>query len=344
MKMKNKPLKFGVVGLGSIARHHIKSIAATGGCELIAVTSSSAEKRKNAQTEHGVRAFSTVEEMVQLPELDVVCICTPSGMHRDPCIVAAQAGKHVITEKPLEINLARAQEMIDACRQAEVTLSCIFQNRYIPEYQSLVESVAQGKLGKLVLGNAYVKWYRPPEYYASNPWRGTLTGDGGAALINQSIHSIDQLINVMGPVKSVMGKVATLTHAIEGEDVGTAILEFENGALGTIEGSTAIKAGFPERIEVHGEQGSIVLEAGKVIHHSTQDKQKFAVDKSAGTASASSDPTAVDVSLHIAQFQDIVSSITNGEEPTVNGEEAMKALRVITAIYESSKSGKVVYL
>lgn len=339
-----KTLNFGIVGYGSIAEHHIKSIQALEDCALLAVTSSNPEKRKQIVEKYQVQAFATVEEMVALEALDVVCICTPNGFHLEPCLAAAKAGKHIITEKPLEINVDRCQQMIDACEEAGVILSCIFQNRYIPGYQKVLELVKGGHLGQLILANAYVKWFRSPEYYANNGWRGTLKGDGGAALITQSIHYIDQLINLMGPVKSVIGKTKTLYHKIEGEDIGTAILEFENGAIGTIEGSTAIYAGFPEKLEVHGTEGSLVLEAGEIVEAKFKSDVALDLNQASGTTSASSNPNAVDVALHIEQFKHIVEAIRSNVQPEVNGHEAIKSIRVLNAIYESSKTKKEVTL
>ncbi|HEX7026954.1 MAG TPA: Gfo/Idh/MocA family oxidoreductase, partial [Gammaproteobacteria bacterium] len=209
---------------------------------------------------------------------------------------------------------------------------------------SLKDAVAKGQLVKLVLGNAYVKWYRPPEYYTANNWRGTLKGDGGAALINQSIHTIDLLLNVMGPVKSVLAKTRTLTHDIEGEDIGVAVLEFENGALGTIEGSTAIYAGFPERLEIHGNEGSVVMEAGKIVACKGKNEINLDIDDNRQYASGSSNPMAIGVSLHINQFKEITDAILDKRQPEVDGEEALKSVRVIEAIYESSRTGKEVLI
>jgi predicted dehydrogenase len=334
----SRKLNFGVIGLGNISRHHIGAIQALPDCQLIAIGSRSEEKRLAAQEQYGIQTFADFNEMVQLPELHVVCICTPSGQHLDACLAAARAGKHVITEKPLEITVERANRMIRVCRDAGVKLACIFQNRYSSDYRRVCDLVADGKLGKLVLGNAYIKWYRDDAYYSAADWRGTLQGDGGAALINQSIHTIDLLLNVMGPVKSVSGKIRTLTHAIEGEDIGTAIMEFENGALGTIEGSTSIFAGFPERLEIHGDAGSVVMEAGKIISLKTRhgDSHEIQAD---GSSSGSSNPMAIDLGLHIAQFQEITDAICNDREPEVNGEQALQSLRLIRAIYESSRAG-----
>ncbi|RMG20393.1 MAG: gfo/Idh/MocA family oxidoreductase, partial [Bacteroidetes bacterium] len=238
--MSEKKWRFAITGLGSIAHFHIRSIRELPNCELAAVCSSSEERAAAVGKQYGVPWYTRHEHMLDEQPIDVLCICTISGRHLEPALAAARKGVHVLTEKPIEISLSRADEMIRACEKAGLQLGCIFQNRFREAYQHMKAAVEQGKIGRLVLGNAYVKWYRDDAYYQSSSWRGTLWGDGGAALINQAIHTIDLLQHLMGPVRGVIGKTATLRHAIEGEDLGLAILSFENGALGTIEGSTAI--------------------------------------------------------------------------------------------------------
>jgi predicted dehydrogenase len=336
-------LGFGIVGLGNISGFHVAAIRATPGCRVVAVASSNSERRSQLAEELGAVAFEDYHEMLLVPELDVVCICTPSGHHLGPAVAAARAGKHVICEKPLEINVERAQRMIDACREAKVALCCMLQHRYAAPYRELCALAAGGNLGRLVLGNAYIKWYRPAAYYADSKWRGTLRGDGGAALINQGIHTIDLLLNVMGPVRSVRGRVSTLHHDIEGEDVAAAVLEFESGALGTIEGSTAIFAGFPERLEIHGDGGSAVLEADKLVELRTRSGSMPPSPSQAG-ASGASDPLGIGAELHRLQYAEIVEAIRAGRQPEVNGEVGLQALRVVRAIYESSRAGRDVLL
>ena len=229
--MQKNQLNYGVIGLGSIASHHIKSVLESEYCNLIAVSSRSKVKLIEAEANYGVTTFTDYNKMLQLKELDVVIICTPSGFHLEPTLAAAKEGKHVLVEKPIEITVARAQEMIEACKKANVQLGCVFQNRYNPNYLKIKEAVKKGVIGKTILANAYVKWNRDQAYYDATDWRGTFKGDGGAALINQSIHTIDLLLDVMGPVKWVFGKVKTVAHNIEGEDLGTAIIEFKSGGF-----------------------------------------------------------------------------------------------------------------
>lgn len=344
MAHTNKLLGFGVIGLGSIAGHHIKSIMGLDDCKLVAVSSRNKPKLEDAAQQYNVEAYSDYREMMENPGVDVVCICTPSGFHLEPALAAASAGKHVITEKPLEISVERGMKMVQACENAGVKLACIFQNRYSPDYQQLYAAIKNKGLGKLVLGNAYIKWFRDQQYYDATDWRGTLQGDGGAALINQSIHTIDLLLNVMGPVKSVFGKTKTLAHNIEGEDLGAAILEFENGALGTIEGGTAIYRGYPERLEIHGKEGNIILEGGKIIEWVSETDSRLPTTASDIGPSGAADPMAIDYKLHKNQIAEIVRNINEGVEPTVNGREGLKSLEVIEAIYQSAKSGKEIIL
>ncbi|MDH5604719.1 MAG: Gfo/Idh/MocA family oxidoreductase [Cyclobacteriaceae bacterium] len=332
----SSPFGVGIIGMGNIAGHHMKALHEIEQGRLVAVCSGSG--RNIPDDRYGVPGYSSVDEMLKHPGLDIVIICTPSGFHLEPALKAAAAGKHVIVEKPMEVTVERTEEMIAACQKAGVTLSCIFQNRFSSGYAQLKKAVDDGLLGKPVLGNAYIKWFRDEAYYNSADWRGTLKGDGGAALINQSIHTIDLLLNVMGPVKSVYGKVVTRTHDIEGEDLGVAILEFENGALGTIEGSTSIHEGFPEKLEIHGEEGSIILEGGKISHWNTRSTGKKSFEEKA-IPSGSSNPMNIDFQLHKKQLTAIIDAIREGRIPPVNTEEALLTVRVINAIYKASVGG-----
>ena len=258
-------MKFAIVGTGSIAGLHITALKDIPDAEVVALCSSSKERAASSEEKYGITAYADINKMFDEKNIDAIIICTASGNHLEPCQEAAKRGIHVLSEKPLEVTLGKAQQMIDVCEKNNVKLACIFQSRFKPDFRQLKQAVEDKQLGKLLLGNAYIKWYRPEEYYSSSPWRGTLQGDGGAALINQGIHTIDLLQNVMGPVKAVTAKVKTSVHNIEGEDLGVAMIEFENGALGVIEGSTAVYPGYPERLEICGEDGRVILEAGKII-------------------------------------------------------------------------------
>ncbi len=341
----HEQLGFGIIGIGNVSAIHARCIHQIEGCQLIAVCSRSEVKAKQAANEHNVPYYTNFVDLIKRDDIDVVSICTPSGMHLEPALAAARAGKHVIVEKPIEITLERADQMIDSCQRGNVKLAVIFQHRFDEAAQKLKMAVEQGQFGKLILGDAYVKWHRTQEYYDKGGWRGTLQWDGGGALINQSIHTIDLLQWIMGPVKSVYGKIGTFTHRIEGEDLGLAILTFENGAMGVIEGSTSIYPGFPERLEIHGEQGSVILEGGKIkswdIQGENSSKQVFETTlKKSGAA----DPMAIGVAGHLAQYLDFVNAIRENREPLVNGIEGRKALEIVLAIYKSSREGRLVQL
>jgi UDP-N-acetyl-2-amino-2-deoxyglucuronate dehydrogenase len=342
--MEHKTLGFGIIGTGAIAAHHAASTKELPNCALKAVCSSSAARAEEASVRFGVTAYSSVSELVAREDIDVVAICTESGNHLEPALAAAKAGKHVLIEKPLEVSLERADKLIAGCRSAGVKLGVIFQNRYKPGYIRLKEAVSQGRLGKLLLGNAYIKWYRDEAYYSSSSWKGTLKGDGGAAFINQGIHTIDLLLDIMQEVESVYAKVKTTVHTIEGEDLGVALLNFKSGAMGTIEGGTSLYPGYPERLEVFGEKGSIILEGGEIAHWNIKREESALTPRQSGKSSGSSDPMAVDYKLHMAQINDMVNAIIENREPLVNGETARKSLALILAIYQSSKENKLIQL
>jgi UDP-N-acetyl-2-amino-2-deoxyglucuronate dehydrogenase len=342
--MNKKVAGFGIIGTGAIASHHAKSLQALDKAQLIAVCSSSSSRAAEARERFGVEAYSNIADLLAREDIDIVCICTESGNHLESAMAAARAGKHVLIEKPLEVNLERADKLIAVCREAEVKLGCIFQNRFSPGYLQLKEAVRQGLLGKLIMGNAYIKWYRDEAYYGNSNWKGTLKGDGGAALINQGIHTIDLLLDIMQDVQSVYGQVRTMVHNIEGEDLGVAMLNFKNGAIGSIAGGTCLYPGYPERLEIFGENGSVILEGGKILHWNIKGGEGLGDKTSTDNKSGSSDPMAVDYKLHMAQIKDMVEAIQEGREPIVNGETARKSLELILAIYESAKENKVVEL
>ena len=266
--------------------------------------------------------------------------CLPSSYHGEYGIKAAVSGKHVVVEKPIDIRLTQARRLIEACRHYQVKLSVIFQNRFTPAAQKMRKAIDQGLLGKLILGDAYVKWYRSPDYYRSNAWRGTKSIDGGGALMMQAIHTIDLLQWLMGGVKSVTGFIKTSLHQIESEDLGVAAVEYRNGAVGVIEGSTAIHPGFKERIEIHGEKGSIILEGGNIKEWKVEGCNESDYVEEQKIVYGSTSSPAISHVNHKAQLQNIVAAIQNRGEPLVNGEEGLKSIQIVLGIYESSEKGQ----
>ncbi|AGA79336.1 putative dehydrogenase [Echinicola vietnamensis DSM 17526] len=338
-----QPIKFGIIGTGAIAQKHASAINELKSTELVAVCSSSPERAKRAEDQFQVKGYDNLEEFMAHPELEVVCICTASGQHMEPAVKAAEAGKHVLVEKPIEVSLERANTMIRVCKAHGVKLGVIFQNRFNEGYLLLKSAVMNGQLGQLLMGNAYVKWFRDREYYESSDWKGTIKGDGGGAFINQGIHTIDLLLDIMGEVSSVFGKVRTALYDIEGEDTGTALVTFENGALGNITAGTSLFPGYPERLEIYGTAGSVILEAGKIVAWNIKGQASKVPHSSQGSSGAG-DPMAIGHALHMMQIEDMVMAIREDKGPLVTGETANKSLAVILGIYESSQKGKEINL
>jgi len=341
---KQKPLGFGIIGTGAIAGMHAAAINACEGSELVAVLSSSESRAKLAADKFKVSADYEIDKFLSRNDIDVVCICTHSGNHLEPAMAAAKVGKHILLEKPIEVSTERADLLINSCEEAGVKLGVIFQNRLKPGYLKLKEAVKAGKIGKLLLGTAAINWYRDPSYYSSSSWKGTKEGDGGAALINQGVHTIDLLLDIMGDAEAVYGQVKTMVHKIEGEDLATAIVNFKNGALGSITGGTSLYPGNPERLEIYGENGNIILEGGKIVTWNIKGEETAVIPGTDIGGSGASDPMAIDFKLHQGQIEDMVNAIRNNSKPVVTGQDAKRSLALILGIYRSSQENKKVNL
>lgn len=341
--MSKKKLGFGIIGTGAIAGLHAAAIHACEDAELVAVCSSTEKRAKEASEKFGVPADYNWDTFLKRKDIDIVAICTHSGNHLEPAIAAAKAGKHILLEKPIEVSVERADELIEVCKSAGVMLGVIFQNRLKPGYLQLKEAVDKGLLGKLLMGTAAINWYRDPSYYSSSSWKGTIEGDGGAALINQGVHTIDLLLDIMGEASAVYGQVRTMVHDIEGEDVGAALINFKSGAIGTITGGTALYPGNPERLEIYGEKGNVILEAGKIVTWNVPGSTGELPTSEIG-GSGASDPMAIDYRLHLGQMQDMVDAVREDRNPMVTGQDARQSLALILGIYQSSREGKQVVL
>jgi len=343
-------IKFAIVGCGNIAPFHVEAIRGSEGAELVAVCDTNEKRVVEFAKEYAVDAYTDFTEMLKRDDIDVVNICLPSGLHKPLAIQAAHAGKHVMVEKPLDITLEKCDSIIDACKKNSVKLATIFPSRFSQGPAAVKRAIEAGRFGKLTLGDVAVKWFRTQEYYDSGDWRGTWEFDGGGALMNQSIHYIDVLQYLMGPVKSVSAICATLVKHIEVEDTAVAIIKFENGALGTITGTTTAYPGLDARIGIHGENGSAVLEGESLVTWDfssplPEDKDTV-ISLSETKSSGASDPTKnLRSEGHRLQVSDMVAAIHEAREPMVNGESGRKAVEIICAIYESGrKNGETVCL
>jgi predicted dehydrogenase len=342
---------FGVVGCGMIANFHCKAVADIRGAKVVACYDTVPAAADRLAEQIGCAAYHDLNAMLADPGVDVVTICTPSGAHMEPAVAAARAGCHVIVEKPLEVTLSRCDKIIDACAEAGVTLATIFPSRFHESAQLLRRAVDQGRFGRLTIGDAYVKWYRTQQYYDSGAWRGTWQLDGGGAMMNQAIHSVDLLLWLMGPVAEITAHTATLAHErIEVEDVAMATLRFENGALGVIEATTAAYPGALKRVEIHGSAGSAVLEEEDITSWAfaqTTSRDKALLARMAGkttTGGGAADPAAIGHHGHTAMFKDVLKAIKSGSPPLIDGAEGRRSVEVILAIYKAAETGRAVSL
>lgn len=339
-----RKLGFGIIGAGAICPLHIAAIEHCEGARLAGVADVSEDRAKSVAEANGVPWYTDYTRLLADPDVDVVCILTPSGLRAPVCIDAARAGKHIIAEKPLEVTLDRVDSIINECDSAGVKLAVIFQLRFLPGVQAVAHAVFEGRLGRPVLGNAYVKWFRSQDYYDSATWRGTWALDGGGALMNQGIHYIDLLQWFMGPAVTVTGHIATLARKrIEVEDTAVACLTFDSGALGVIEACTSANIGRPARLELRGERGTIVLEDGNVVFWNIDGEDEF-VAPHVETGSGATNPMAITSAGHEAQISDMVDAINENRPPVVDGPDARKAIEIISAIYSSSESGGTIRL
>lgn len=335
---------FGIVGGGLIGKVHAEAISAIPGATVVAVWGRNEARAHELATKYGAAAYTDYAKFLAHPGLAIVNVCSPSGVHLDHGQAAAEAGKHVLVEKPLEITLERADALIAACENAGVKLGVIFQSRFLPAVQKIKAAVEAGKLGKLILGDAYVKWYRAPEYYGADSWHGTQALDGGGALINQAIHTIDLLRWIMGPVDKAFAMKKALRYPhIEGEDTLIGNLEFQNGALGVVEATTSVKPGFKRRLEISGERGTIILDGDAISVWDIEGEQ--ASDEAAEQITdGSSNPAAISTEGHRRQIEDMLHAVLENREPIVNGHEGRKSLEVVTALYQAAKEQRLIRL
>jgi len=336
-------MRIGVIGAGNISATHVRAIGGVRNAAVVAVYSRRLERARELAASCGAAACGTLDAFFASAAMDMVAIGTPSGLHGEHGAAAARRGLHVLVEKPLEITTERADRLIAAADAASVTLGVIFQDRLKPGVRELKALVDGGALGTIVFASARVPWYRPPEYYRGSDWRGTKALDGGGALINQGIHTVDLLLWLCGPVSRVAGRTATRFHDIEVEDTAVASIVFASGALGTIEATTAAWPGRPRRIEIAGANGAATLEGDDLIAVDVQHSGRR-VSGSAGRAENAASPTVSDAGPHRAVFEDFIHAISARERPCCDGREGRRSVELVEAIYRSSQSGQVLEL
>ncbi len=335
------PIRVALVGCGRISRSHFEAIGKVDGLELAAVADVDVARADAMGREAGVPAFATLDEMLAAVPSDLLVICTPSGLHPQHGELGARAGRHVLTEKPMAISLAAADELVQACDTAGVHLFVVKQNRLNPPIQLLKRAVDKGRFGRIYMANVTVRWTRPQEYYDAEPWRGTWEFDGGA-IMNQASHYVDLMQWLVGPAESVIAKTATQARRIEAEDSGAAVIKFRSGALGVLEVSVLT---YPRNLEgsitLLGERGSVKIggtAVNRVEHWSFAD---YDDDDKLVDASSTTPPNVYGFG-HEGYYRNVVSVLRGDAKPDTDGRAGRKSLELILGIYESARTGREV--
>ena len=329
-------LHVGFTGGGNITQTHIRAAAAAG-LKIAAVFGANSDKVSALAERHGARAYTDLDRFLSHRPMEMVVVGSPSAVHADEGIAAANRRLHVLTEKPIDVTTERADALIEAARRAGVKLGVIFQDRLKPDILRLKNWIDSGILGRPILVEAAVKWYRPPEYYSSSKWRGTLAFDGGGALINQGIHTVDLLIYLLGEITRVQSVTKTSLHRIESEDTCVATLEFANGAIGVLHATTAAYPGYPRRVEITGTEGTVCVEQDRITKADLRNSAGYNDQAEAADQNASSNsPVVSDIRGHQRIIEDFVQSINTKRSAVCDGEEGRKSLAVVEAIYRAA--------
>ncbi len=358
-------VRFGIVGCGAIGPTHAGALAQIDDAQVVAVADVVPERAKSMAEKFGIgKIYATDAELIADPTIDAVVLATPSGMHAEQAIRAMNAGKHVVVEKPMDVSLEACDRMIAAEKKTGKKLAIISQHRWDHASIFVKDAIASGKLGKLILVEMSVKWWRTQQYYDSGDWRGTYKWDGGGALMNQGVHTVDLMQWLAGPVESISARCATGGHErIEVEDIAVASLKFKNGAIGTLTASTACYNGQLARIDIYGTEGSAIIEGDRLKLFRLKSGTEVTAEGASqhalsvamgGTASvkdqaaerlstaAAKDPGAVWGDAHREQLKDFIRAIQANGTPLIHGAEGRKPLEVIMGVYESSRTGKEV--
>lgn len=335
-------VRFALIGCGMIANFHTKAIKSIEEAELVGIFDAyrpGADRFQQTHPELELEIFDTLEALLASPRVDAVCICTPSGLHTKQAVAAMEAGKHIVCEKPMSLSLQDADLLIETARKTGVKSCIISQFRFSEPVQLVKQAIEAGSFGRIVSGSLQMKYFRSHEYYASGAWRGTWKLDGGGCLMNQGIHGIDVFRYLMGPMKSLTAITKTQTRKVEVEDSAVAIVDFANGAVGTIEGSTTCYPGYPRRIEICGENGSVVLEEDTVLRWDLPVPCPLPVGEGAKNVGVS-DPAAIAADGHTRQIANLVSAVLYGTPLMADAASGRPPLEVILGIYESGRSHK----
>jgi len=332
-------MRIGLIGGGNISETHARAAKAIPGVQIAAAYGANREKVERMAARYGAAAYLDFEEFLAHRPMEFVAIGSPSGLHAEQGIASARHGLHVLTEKPLDISTRAADALIEATANAKVKLGVFFQDRFKVDLLRVKEWINDGILGKPILADARVKWYRSPEYYGDSKWRGRLALDGGGALTNQAIHTVDLLLWLYGDVVRVQAQKKTALHKIEAEDTLTALLEFANGATGVLQATTSVYPGYPRRVELTGEQGTIIIEHDRLVAADLKNPPVDAGGSGDDKNQSASSAAVSDVRGHQAAIEDFLHAIAQNCEPRCNGVEGRRSVALVEAIYAACEAG-----
>ena len=337
--------RIGILGGGGISETHARAAQEVGGIEIVAFAGRNFESVRQLAARFGGVSYTNLDEFLRHKTIDAVIIGSPSALHAAQGIAAAERGLHVLVEKPIDVTVERADALIDACERANVKLAVCYQDRFAPDSERLKQFIDRNGLGKILLVTSHVKWYRPPEYYSTSGWRGKPEFDGGGALMNQGVHTIDLVLWLLGNVKSVYALSRTTLHDIESEDTLVATFEFANGAIGTFEAATSAFPGYERRVEITGSEGTIIFKHDRIVAADLKTEFPGGLsDQTHDTNRSASSPVVSDVSGHKRIIQDFLRAISSNATARCDGREARRSVELVQAIYKSAELGKPINL
>lgn len=335
MSDSNKTLKIGMIGVGSSAINIAETIANVDGVDLIALSAKTVEEAEELSKKYAIDFVTdNYKKLCEKPDIDFVVISTPHALHHQMALYALNQGKHVLVEKPIATKVEHAEEMIKLAQEKDLKLGVHFQCRFFGAVKKAQEMIENGELGKILQVNVSVMWYRPPSYYANN-WKGTWDLEGGSSLINQAIHPVDEMVHLVGDVKTVFGFKEAKIHDIETEDNTAAVFQFENGAFGTIQTSTASKAAFPAKLTIFGSEKGIEIDGNILTVFNEDDSTDVHDFTGGGQVGSAKDPKKFSLQAHSDMMKDFRDAILEDRDPEVTGEQGLKSLKVVCAIYEA---------
>lgn len=328
----------GILGLGGIGLTHARAVRELApDLRLRAFSGGSAAQVKEAGWSEAVQVEP--DELASTPGVDVVAVCSPSELHAQHTMAALHAGRHVVVEKPLALEVSDAEQIVALATERDAVAAVISQRRLEPEYAALQEALASGALGQIRLATTQVHWWRDEAYYQAAPWRTAMAG-GGGSLMNQGVHNVDLLRWLCGPVAEVTAQYGTLAHAMDAEDTTVATLRFASGALGMISTSTATPPGSPATVTLHTDRGVVELGQGEVVRWDVDGVP--APTGASGIGSGAADPRAIGIAGHVQQWRDVLTAIRTGAAPVVSAADGAETVRLLCAVYRAAETGRTV--